>query len=655
MTMIAPIAPTPNVPFIPDNAPFTPAQRAWLNGFLAGIFSGAHPAIAPTVAAAAAVKITVNVLVGSESGNSEALAKRVAKAAQKRGFESKAISLDKITAKDLAHEKYALIISSTFGDGDPPENAKAFHTGLHASSQPQLANLSYSVLALGDKNYEQFCKCGVDFDTRLEALGAKRIYERVDCDVDYEADFQRWESGVFGVLEAIARNAPPTPATSSMEATPSSGKHDPSGPARTPSFGATAMTGDVPFEAGHVPAAASAGMTGTITDPGEARAVMTQPAPSAVPVYSRRNPFPARLLVNRKLTGEGSAKDTRHFEISLQGSGIVYEVGDALGVVPANCPTLVDELLHVLNRDGEEAVSGPDGGEVPLRAALLRHYEITKVPALLLKAIAERSSDRMLADLMKPEARDALTHYLWGREIIDLLAEFASVTFTPAEFVSHLRQLQPRLYSISSSLKAHPEQVHLTIAAVRYESLGRKRKGVCSTFLADRANGTVPVFVQVSHSFRLPKSGDTPIILVGPGTGVAPFRAFLHERRAAGAKGRNWLFFGEQRTATDFFYRDELDAMTADRHLTRLSTAFSRDQAEKTYVQNRMIENGAELWSWLQEGAHFYVCGDARRMAKDVDAALHSVVATHGGLSKDAAAEYVQNLKSEKRYQRDVY
>jgi len=236
-----------------------------------------------------------------------------------------------------------------------------------------------------------------------------------------------------------------------------------------------------------------------------------------------------------------------------------------------------------------------------------------------------------------------------------VLADFASVTFTPADFVSHLRKLQPRLYSISSSLKAHPDQVHLTIAAVRYESLGRKRKGVCSTFLADRANRAVPVFVQVSHSFRLPKNGDTPIIMVGPGTGVAPFSAFLHERRATGAKGRNWLFFGEQRGATDFFYREELDAMMSEGHLAKLSTAFSRDQAEKIYVQNRMLEHGADIWSWLQDGAHFYVCGDASRMAKDVDVALHNVVEKHGGLNADMAAEYVQKLKTEKRYQRDVY
>ncbi|HEY0790496.1 MAG TPA: sulfite reductase subunit alpha [Chthoniobacterales bacterium] len=623
-------APSPSLPFIPDNAPFTPAQRAWLNGLLAGMFSGQQPggaAPAPTP-----VKVKVNVYFGSESGNAEALAKRVAKTVVGRGFESRAVGLDKISAKDLAQEKYALIITSTFGEGDPPENAKALHAELHASDEVRLHNLSYSVLALGDKNYEQFCKCGIDLDQRLEALGARRLYQRVDCDVDYETPAEQWQTGVLGVLEATAKEA--------------------SEPAPPGTHGAPAIKGDSPTEAGHEPGPTSPGKTGTSTHPGQDEPAENPPAKAA---YSRKNPFPAKLLTNRKLTGEGSGKETRHFEISLEGSGLVYEAGDALGVVPTNCPDLVDDLLHVLNRDGEEAVPTPDGEEESLRTALLRHYEITKVPATLLKAVAERSSDRTLADLMKPEAKEALGHYLWGREVIDLLVDFASVTFSPVGFVGHLKKLQPRLYSISSSLKAFPEQVHLTIAAVRYDSLNRKRKGVCSTFLADRVTGAVPVFVQVSHSFRLPTHGDTPIIMVGPGTGVAPFRAFLYERRATSAKGRNWLFFGDQRAATDFYYREELEAMSADGHLTKLSTAFSRDQNEKIYVQNRMIEHGAELWGWLQDGAHFYVCGDASRMAKDVDVALHSIAETHGGLGKEGAADYIKKLKTDKRYQRDVY
>ena len=592
-----------SVPFIPDTAPFTPAQRAWLNGFLAGIFSAAQPGSASRIATTPAAKTTVNVLFGSESGNAEALARRVAKAAQQRGFESKAISLEKVMAQDLARERFVLIITSTFGDGDPPENAKRFHAELHRSTA-RLDQLSYAVLALGDKNYAHFCKCGLEIDRRLEALGATRIYQRVDCDADYQAEFQRWETGVFGVLDATAGNAPPMAPTAA----------------------------------------------GFADDRGE-HAVVMAPAKT----YSRTNPFPGRLLANRKLSADGSAKETRHFEISLAGSALVYEAGDALGVLPANCPALVDDLLRALKHDGEEAVSAPDGSEVSLRTALLRHYAITKVPVELLEAIAERTGDRLLPDLLQPEASEALTDYLAGREIIDLLSEFPAVKFSPNDFAGLLRPLQPRLYSISSTLKAHPEQVHLTIATVRYQSFGKMRKGVCSTFLADRANSEVPIFVQAAPHFRLPKRGDTPIIMVGPGTGVAPFRAFLHERRTTGATGRNWLFFGEQRASTDFFYRDELEPMLADGHLTRLSTAFSRDQAEKVYVQNRMIESGAELWSWLEDGAHFYVCGDASRMAKDVEAALRAVIQQRGGLSAEAATEYIENLKRARRYQRDVY
>lgn len=580
------------VPYIPDTAPFTPAQRAWLNGFLAGLYSGGSPASA---APAPAVKM-VNVYFGSESGNSEALSKQIAKAAKKQGFESKAIGLDKVKPADLAKEAFALIVTSTFGDGEPPANATAFYEELTAEDAPSLANLHFSVLALGDTNYEQFCKFGIEVDARLAALGAKRLYERVDCDVAYEEPAAAWQTGVFNVISA-------------MEAAPAA----------------------------------------------PAPAVITKGEAKAEEGYSKKNPFPAALVTNRKLTAEGSAKETRHFEISLAGSGLAYEVGDALGVVPTNCPALVEDILRALNRDGEEAVPTPDGGEAPLRAALLRHYEITKIPAQLLKVIADRSSDTTLAELMAPEAKDALSHYLWGREIIDLLADFASVSFTPVEFVSQLKKLQPRLYSISSSLNAFPDQVHLTVAAVRYESFGRKRKGVCSTFLADRSAGTVPVFVHVSKGFRLPVSDEAPIIMVGPGTGIAPFRGFLHDRRARGAKGKNWLFFGDQKASTDFLYRDELEGMLADGHLTRLDTAFSRDQEAKIYVQHRMQENAGELWAWLQEGGYFYVCGDASRMAKDVDAALHKVAETAGGLSPEGAADYVKQLKADKRYMRDVY
>jgi sulfite reductase (NADPH) flavoprotein alpha-component len=388
-------------------------------------------------------------------------------------------------------------------------------------------------------------------------------------------------------------------------------------------------------------------------------AAIALPSPEAEVIetgYSRKNPFPAQLLTNRLLSGIGSAKEVRHYEISLEDSRLDYEVGDALGVMPTNCPALVSDLLAVLGCDGEEAVAVSGIGETSLRLALSQHYDICRPSSDLLNAAAARSNDPELRALAEPAQRDELKKVLWGREIIDVLARVTSM-FSAIEFVSVLKKLQPRLYSISSSPKAHPGEVHLTVATVRYESHGRARKGVCSTFLADRSGepARVPVFVQTSHGFRIPADSQRPMIMVGPGTGVAPFRAFLEERRETGATGRNWLFFGDQRRVTDYLYESELEAMRADGHLSCLDLAFSRDQTDKIYVQNRMLENASELWSWLESGAHFYVCGDASRMAKDVDAALHQVCESAGSLSKDAAAEYVAKLKAEKRYQRDVY
>ena len=374
-------------------------------------------------------------------------------------------------------------------------------------------------------------------------------------------------------------------------------------------------------------------------------------------LYSRKNPFPAKLKTNRKLTKEGSAKDTRHFEIVLEGSGIQYEVGDSLGVFPTNNPALVEEILGVLGFTGEEQVPDTAGNPVTIREALTRFYVITEMDKKLLAAIAEK--DPMAAHflpMVTPEGRAELEAYFWGREVIDPLLAHPAAKFTPEEFVKCLRKLQPRLYSIASSQKAHPTEVHLTVAAVRYESNGRKREGVCSTFLADRAGeGPAPVFVHTAKHFRVPEDPATHVIMVGPGTGIAPFMAFLQERKATAATGKNWLFFGDQKAATDFLYREELEAWQKEGVLHKLSTAFSRDQAEKIYVQHRMLEAAEELYAWLEQGAYFYICGDASRMAKDVDTALHKVVETAGGKSPEEAAAYVEELKKSKRYRKDVY
>lgn len=375
-------------------------------------------------------------------------------------------------------------------------------------------------------------------------------------------------------------------------------------------------------------------------------------------VYSRKNPFRAALAVNRKLTGEASQKETLHFELSLAGSGLHYEVGDSLGVFPLNNPELVDLVIREMGFTGDEVVPSADAVEMPLREALTKSYILTEPSKQLLQAVAALDpSAAFLEKLLLPEEKTALENFLWGRDVLDVLQQFPAGKFSPGEFVKVLRKLQPRLYSIASSQKAVGESVHLTIAVVRYgvNHSPRAREGVCSTFLADRAAGSAPVFVHSAKHFRMPENSDTPIIMVGPGTGVAPFRAFLQERKATGAKGKNWLFFGDQHAATDFLYREELEASLADGSLHKLDTAFSRDQEHKIYVQHRMHENGAELFDWLENGAYFYVCGDAKRMAKDVDAALHSIVEKHGGKSAEQAKEYVEALKKEKRYRKDVY
>jgi len=506
-------------------------------------------------------------------------------------------------------------VTSTWGDGDPPDNAVAFWQHLNSEAAPGLGHLSYSVLALGDKTYSDFCGAGKKFDARLEQVGARRIHSRTDCDTDYEAAAREWMEGLWLALDKVG------PASRLSSAEPKALLREDNGfPRKSASI--SNGTGETP-----------------------------------VLRYNRSNPFPARLITNRKLNAVGSAKDTRHFEISLQGSGLAYEVGDALGVMPANCPALVADIIPALGCDGEEAVKDPQGEETSFSHALRHSYAISRPPAPLLQAVGERSGDARLKSLLEPGNEAELDKWLYGREVIDILLGYPSVKFSPAEFVGFLRKLPPRLYSISSSPKAHPDEVHLTVAAVRYETHGRQRKGVCSTFLADRidANTVVPVFIQTSHGFRLPQDDDRPIIMIGPGTGIAPFRAFLEERRAIGARGKNWLFFGDQCRACDFLYREELEAMLAEGTLARLDTAFSRDQEEKIYVQHRMMESAVELWAWLEAGAHVYVCGDAQRMARDVDAALHAVIQNAGGKAPEQAVEYVQKLRTEKRYQRDVY
>jgi sulfite reductase (NADPH) flavoprotein alpha-component len=588
------------VPVIPDSAPFTPAQRAWLNGFLAGLYSqGEMTAQAGTAAATR----DVAVLYASQTGTSERLAKKIAKELKAKGHTARIASLEGYAPAALATEECALILASTYGEGDPPDVAQGFFAQLCDEGAPRMEKLSYSVLALGDSHYEHFCKFGVDLDERLSSLGAKPLHPIVTCDVEVDEPFEQWKSGL------LARLAESTSNGVGSAATPKSQSRDVGHPA--------------------------------------------EPASQ----FHRDNPFAAALVEKRALTHDTSSKQTLHLAFSLAGSDLVYEAGDALGVVTANNPALVAEILELAKVDSGESVTLTKVGTCNVVEALTHHLQITRLSRKLVEAYAKAGSCEILLGLLKPEQQTHLDTYMYDRGLIDLLVEYPGVIGSAQQMCEMLAKLAPRLYSISSSPKAHAGEVHATVAVVRYRSHNRERGGVCSTLFADRLDhgATMPVYIQANKKFRLPADSAAPIVMIGPGTGIAPFRAFLHERAATGATGKNWLFFGAQSVKTDYLYEEELARMQESGVLTRLDTAFSRDQEHKIYVQDRMMEQGAELFAWLEQGATVYVCGDASRMAKDVDAALHSVIEKHGARDAEAAKEYVAGLHDTKRYLKDVY
>jgi sulfite reductase (NADPH) flavoprotein alpha-component len=594
------------IPFIPENAPFTPEQRAWLNGLLASMFSEAS---GPAPAASGK---RIAVLYASQTGTAEGLARKLAKELKAQGHTPAVSTLVGYTPAALAAESHALILASTYGDGEAPDGVQPFYEQLCLEHFPRMEELRYSVFALGDRHYENFCRFGADLDAKLQALGANPICRRVESDVDVEEPFAKWKAAVSAQLkknESHLRSTEPAIAPSSPQAE----QHKESG------------------------APSQSNMQ-------EAR-------------FSRENPFNARLLEKRRLTADTSTKATLHLAFSTGDGQLKYEAGDAFGVVPSNDPNLVAEILQLLRFNGNEDVPQAGTGNTTLHDALLHNLQITRLNRKIVQEYAKRGNCLPLIELLKPEKQSELERYVSERGLVDLLAEFPGVVDDPLDLVRMLPRLMPRLYSISSSPAAHQGQLHATVAVVRFFSNHRERGGVCSTLLADRTSPSerLPIYIQPNNRFRMPSDPDTPMIMIGPGTGVAPFRGFLHERRALGHKGRNWLFFGERSGRCDFLYRDELEGMLNDGHLTHLDTAFSRDQTGKVYVQDRMMEQSHSFWRWLQEGASIYVCGDASRMAKDVHATILKIVAQEGRLASDGAEEYVAHLKEQHRYHRDVY
>jgi len=594
------------IPFIPENAPFSEEQRAWLNGLLASMYSTAP---VPTSTPAGR---RIAILYASQSGTAEGLARKLAKELKAKGHTPAVATLVGYAPAALAAETHALILASTYGDGDAPDGVQPFYEQLCLEHFPRMEKLHYSVFALGDKHYEHFCKFGADLDIKLAALGANPICRRVESDLDVEQPFSEWKAAVLAQLDKRELAALVSEVASSAKSS-------------------------------------NGGKQTTRCISGSEEQVEKK--------FSRENPLQARLLERRRLTTDASTKITIHLAFSTENGQLSYEAGDAFGVIPRNDPNLVAEILQQLRFNGNEDVSAANWESTTLYDSLLHGVQITRLSRKIVQEYATRGKCQHLLALLTPDKQSDLESYLSGRGLIDLLVEFPGVVDDPTDLVRMLPRLTPRLYSISSSPAAHQGEVHATVAVVRYFSNARERGGVCSTLLADRTSpfDHLPVYIQPNKRFRLPSDPDSPIIMIGPGTGIAPFRSFLHERRALAHKGRNWLFFGERSASSDFLYREELEEMLNNGHLTRLNTAFSRDQAHKLYVQDRMLEHSGMFWRWLQDGASIYVCGDASHMAKDVHAAIHKIVAREGGMSAEGVEEYVAQLKDQNRYHRDVY
>lgn len=571
-----------------------PQQLAWVSGYFWGLSQINAPQLSSVQTLPLAAVGKLSIIFASQTGNAKGVAQALLKEAQAEGINAQLFDASDYKGKDLAKETHVIFVASTNGEGEAPDNALVLHEFLKSKKAPKLPNLKYGVLGLGDSSYEFFCQTGKDFDQFLENLGAQRLIERLDADVDYQVAATQWRTQVLSILKD--------------ELT-----------------GAAAVTSVATF-------------------------AVSQTAESH---YSKEQPYTASLSTSQKITGRDSGKDVRHIEIDLADSGITYQPGDALGVWYENRPQLVDALLDSVGLSGNEQVQ-VDGETLSLHSALTHYYEITAANPQLVAQFAELAQSEKLTSLAQD--KEALRVYATRTQVIDVLRE-EKISLSASQLLSLLRRLTPRLYSIASSQSEVGEEVHLTVGVVEYEHEGEQRLGGASTFLAHQLEEGAPVkvFVEHNNNFKLPSDDNAPLIMVGPGTGIAPFRSFIQERENRSAAGKNWLLFGDRTFTQDFLYQVEWQKYLKSGVLNRLDVAFSRDQHEKVYVQHRLLEQAELVWQWLQEGAYFYVCGDASRMAKDVHQALITVVEQQGGLNREQAEEYVSELRKAKRYQRDVY
>lgn len=574
---------------------FSPTQLAWLSGYFWGMVNQAPG----TAVASAPVPVdvpTITLLSASQTGNARRVAEQLRDDLLAAKLNVNLVNAGDYKFKQIAQEKLLVVIASTQGEGEPPEEAVALHKFLMSKKAPKMDGTAFAVFGLGDTSYEFFSQAGKDFDSKLSELGGERLLERVDADVEYAAAAEQWRKKIVDILKAR-----------------------------------------VPTES---PAAAATNATGTVNE------VFSSP-------YTKEEPLIASLAVNQKITGRNSDKDVRHIEIDLGESGLRYQPGDALGVWYENDPELVQELVGLLWLKGDESVE-VNGAKLPLAEALQKHFELTVNTTQIVEQYGKLSRDEKLLELVGDKSR--LQHYAQTTPIVDMVRQ-APIELRAEQLTELLRPLTPRLYSIASSQAESETEVHITVGAVRYEIDGRARAGGASSYLADRLEeeGEIRVFIEHNDNFRLPANPETPVIMIGPGTGIAPFRAFMQQRDNDGAEGKNWLFFGNPHFTEDFLYQVEWQRYVKDGLLTNIDLAWSRDQQQKVYVQDKIRAKGAEVWRWIEEGAHIYVCGDANRMAKDVEQALLEIVAEHGGMDTETADEYLSELRIERRYQRDVY